>query len=256
MNRTSVRFSCTALAGTSKAGRLPKDADGYYTMPVGGLNVFNSMGEYYTYEGAKELFTGSAPLMRRVRSGCLKGEYGHPRREPGQSMDDFAARVMRIDEKTTCAHFAEIWLDFDNVKDANGRPIIAIMAKVAPSGPMGPALASSLENRMEEVCFSIRAFTADDYVRGVKQRCLKEIVTWDFVHEPGLPMARKFRSPALESFHLESYHESTFERSNIESTLKHASGVAMESTQAAGLNLIRAIGWDIDPKQVPKFLNW
>lgn len=255
MNRNSVRFVCTALAATGKAGRLPKDEDGYYTMPVGGLNVYNSMGEFYTFEGAKELFTGSGALMRRVKSGCLKGEYGHPKPvapiTTDAEMDAFARRVMQVDEGNTCVHFSEIWLDFDNVKDDTGRPIIAIMAKLAPSGPKGPVLAASLENKKEEVCFSIRAFTQDDYVRGVKQRCLKEIVTWDCVTEPGLPMARKYRSPTLES-----YQERTFTKKNIESTLAQCEGVAMESTQASGLNLIRACGWDLDPSKTPRFLNW
>ncbi len=255
MNRPSVRFACTALAGTNKVGRLPKDSDGYYTMPVGGLNVFNSAGEYYVYEQAKELFQGSSPLMRRIRSGCLKGEYGHPKpRAPIKTqadMEEFAARVMSVQEASTCAHFSEIWLDFDSMKDPQGNPIIAIMAKVTPSGPMGPALASSLENKNEEVCFSIRAFTEDIVARGVKQRALREIVTWDYVHEPGLAMARKYRSPVLES-----YQDTTFNKEAIVSTLKQAEGIAMESTQASGLNLIRTLGWDVDPSQVPKFLNW
>lgn len=255
MNQQSVRFVCTALAGTGKAGRLPKDADGYYTMPVGGLNVFNSMGEFYTYEGAKELFTGSGALMRRVKSGCLKGEYGHPKPKAPirteEDMETFARRVMDIDPLNVCAHFAEIWLDFDNVKDERGQSIIAIMAKVAPSGPQGPALAASFENAKEEVCFSIRAFTQDDYVRGVKQRCLREIITWDHVVEPGLAMARKYRSPTLES-----YREQTFTKDQIVASMKDVEGVAMESTRVTGRSLIKACGWDLDPSKTPNYLKW
>lgn len=255
MNQQSVRFVCTALAGTGKAGRLPKDADGYYTLPVGGLNVFNSMGEFYTYEGAKELFTGSGALMRRVRGGTLKGEYGHPKPAgPIRTEDDmevFARRVMQLDEQNISHHFAEIWLDFDNVRDERGQKVIAIMAKVTPSGPKGPALAASFENPKEEVCFSIRAFTQDQSIRGVNQRCLREIITWDYVTEPGIAVARKYRSPTLES-----YQERTFTKEQILASVKEVEGVAMESSRATGLSLIRACGWDIDPSKKPSYLDW
>lgn len=276
MNRPSVRFSCTALAGTGKTGRLPRDADGYYTMPLGGLNVFNSLGEYYTYEGAKELFTSSGALMRRIKTGTLKGEYGHPKPagpiRTQADMEAFAARVMQVREPTTCVHFSDVWLDFDNVKNAQGQKVIAIMGSLTPSGPMGPALEKSLDNPKEEVCFSVRAFTEDKIVRGIKQRELREIVTWDFVTEPGLDVARKYRSPALEAFNgkkaapvdrqraslsaaLETYEDVTFNKEAIMSTIVGVDGLAMESN-AMGLNLIRTLGWDIDPAQVPKYLNW
>lgn len=251
MNFSSVRFACTALSGTKKQGRLPKDADGYYTMPVGGLNVFNSAGDYYTVEGARELFMGSGPLMRRVKSACLKGEEGHPKQEPGQSLDAFAARVMRIEETRVCAHFSDIWLDYDNVKDESGRPIVAIMAKVAPSGPFADSLERSLENRKEDVCFSVRAFTADDIVRGVRLRVLREVVTFDRVTEPGIAQARKYSAPALESF-----SEKVFSKDDIISAVKTYDGVSMESGSISGLNLMRTLGWDIDTNQLPRFLNW
>ena len=163
----NVNFACTTLAGTNKQGILPPDQDGYYTMPVGGLNMFNSAGEFYNYEAAKELFTGSSAFMRRVKTGCLKGETGHPKRLPNQSKDSFAQRVMTIDEKNVCVHFSEIWLDLNSVKDANGKSIVAIMAKLTPSGPNGPSLEKSLNNKKEEVCFSIRAFTEDKFFGGV-----------------------------------------------------------------------------------------
>jgi Peptidase S80 family len=251
MNNT-VRFSATALVGTGKQGILPKDADGYYTMPVGGLNVYNSMGEYYPYEEAKDLFTGSSSLMRRIKSGCLKGEYGHPKKQPGQSDESFVQRVLTIDEKSTCVHFSDIWLDFNRVKDTSGQPVITIMAKLTPSGPLGPALQKSLDNPKEDVCFSIRAFTEDHYRFGVKNRCLREIVIWDFVTEPGLDGARKYRAPALEN-----YDDQIFTKAQVVSAMGECTeGVAMESTRQAGRSLVQSLGWDFDPKSMPRFLKW
>ncbi len=253
----SVRFSCVALKGTGKKGILPKDADGYYTMPIGGLNTFNSMGDYYPYEGAKELFTGSSALMRRIKTGTLKGEYGHPRPPAGfnpkseQDNAAFARRVMTIEEKNTCVHFSEVWLDFDNMKDASGKPIIGIMAKLKPAGPYGPALEESLQNPKEEVCFSIRAFTEDVPMRGMKLRTLKEIVVWDFVTEPGINNARKYHAPSLESFEEQVFTKEVI----VQSMSSEVEGIAMESTRDMGRSLIHSLGWDFKDN-MPSFLKW
>jgi hypothetical protein len=182
----SVHYGCTSLNGTNKAGLIQPDGNGYRKMVVGALNMFNSAGEYYEYERAKSLFDNSSQFMRRVGRGVLKGEYGHPKMIPGQSIQQFATRVLTIDEQNVCAHFREIWLDFDSVKDKDGKAVVAIMAWVKPSGPMGQYLAQSLENSDENVCFSIRAFTDDKMEGRVKKRILKTIVTFDHVLEPGM----------------------------------------------------------------------
>ena len=52
----SIKFTCTSLAGSNRVGTLKKDAQGYYEVVVGALNVFNSAGQFYVYEQAKALF--------------------------------------------------------------------------------------------------------------------------------------------------------------------------------------------------------
>jgi len=245
-----VRFTCSTLSGTGKEGKLPKDQYGYYTQPIGGLNVFNSAGDYYPYESAKHLFTSSSAFMRRISSGCLKGEQGHPKPLPGQSMDSFAQRVMTIDEKNVCAHFSEIWLDYENVRDKNNKPIIAIMGKIKPSGPYAPALEAAYENPKEDVCFSIRAFTNDTRISGIKQRELLEVVTFDFCSEPGITHARKYYSPSLESM-----SESTFTRDAMKNAIKPIPGVSMENGIIKPESLFRLMGWDADLIE-PAFLKW
>ena len=44
MSLNSVRYGCTSLLGVNKAGELKQDANGYYEMIVGGLDVYNSAG--------------------------------------------------------------------------------------------------------------------------------------------------------------------------------------------------------------------
>ena len=247
---SSINFTCTALNGTGKQGRLPKDSDGYYTTPVGALNAFNSTGDFYPYDAAKELFNESSSFMRRVNTGCLKSELGHPKPLPQQAMESFANRVMCIEETRVCGHFSQIWLDFNSVKDETGRPVVAIMAKVAPSGPFASALEKSLENIKEDVCFSIRAFTEDVPIAGVKHRMLRQIVTFDNVVEPGISVARKFRSPTLES-----YNDKVFTKEDIvKSAIPDGNGIVMESTKQFNEDLLSILGWNLLEK--PNFVKW
>lgn len=248
----SVRFSCTSLAGSNKVGNLKRDENGYYEMVVGALNVFNSAGQFYVFEQAKSLFESSSQLMRRVSRGSLRGEYGHPKMLPGMSNEQFANRVMSIYEENTCCHHKDITLDFDRVKDEQGKPVIAIISKVYPSGPMGPALEKSLQNPNENVCFSIRAFTDDYREGGIYKRVLKTIVTWDLVNEPGLATAEKFKSPALEGMDM------SFSRGEIERSVKAAkvSGYAQESALLTADELFTSMGWNVPASAKPTWAKW
>lgn len=250
MTMNSVRYACTSLQGTNKAGLLKPDANGYRPMVVGALNMFNSAGEFYDYERAKSLFDGSSQLQRRVQRGVLKGEYGHPKFEPGMRPEQFAHRVLTIDEDKICCHFKELWLDFNGVKDKDGKAVVAIMAWVKASGPYGQYLRESLENPDENVCFSIRAFTDDKYVNGIKNRYLKTVVTFDHVLEPGMAVAEKFKAPALES-----YDDTIITRGALETAMREVEGVAMESASLAG-DLFKAMGWNLPRGMAPILTRW
>lgn len=197
-----IRFTSTKLATKGKKGILTPDENGYYSLVVGGLNAFNSVKQYYTLEGAKQLFQDSSTLMRRIQNGAVKCEVGHPKKLPGMSDDDYFNRILTIEETNVCAHIAELWLDFD-YHDlnhiGNGRDkVVAIWAKLKPAGPFGPALAAALTNPQENVFFSIRSFTKDYSHHLTTYRVLKTIVTFDWVTESGIATANKWDSPSLE----------------------------------------------------------
>ena len=254
MSLNSVRYGCTSLLGVNKAGELKQDANGYYEMIVGGLDVYNSAGQLYVFEEAKKLFEESGSLLRRVKRGVLRGEYGHPKLQPGMRMEDFMARALVIDEQLCCCHHREIWLDFDRVKDENGKPVIAIMSKVAPSGPFGGALEKSLKNPNENVCFSIRGFTDDFREQGVTKRVLKQIITWDYVNEPGISHAEKYKSPSLESLDEQVVFKNQLE--TAVTRIKSANdAVASESILLTTDELMASMGWRIQGKK-PSYLNW
>jgi len=199
---TMIHFSEVSLSNQNKKGILKPDENGYYTMIIGGLNVFNSVDQYYTLQGSKDLFESSSIFMRRVKSGNLKGEVGHPKRVPGMSIDDYVHRIMSVEDTNVCVHISEVWLDteFGKNNPKHGNPnLVAMYGKLKPSGPKGDALKAAFENPKENVCFSIRALTDDRLVNGTQHRKLVQIVTWDWVIEPGIHIANKWATPVLEN---------------------------------------------------------
>ena len=236
-------YGCTALVGVNKKGILRPSTDGYYTLVVGALNAFNSTGAYYPYETARALFESSGSLMRRIRTGCCKGEMGHPKPLPGQSQRDFIQRVMTIEETRVCCHFRKVWLEEAGYKDAEGRPVVAILAEITPSGPFGPALKASLDNPSENVCFSIRSLTQDHQSpAGYLQKDLKNIICWDCVTEPGLSASVKWSSPALESLQERVFTPELLEAAYTQTGV----GVGLE---ASGLvEIQKDLGWTVTPR--------
>ena len=72
-------------------GSLQKDENGYYKVPLGALNIFNSAGAYYTMNGAKELFESSSDNI----SLHLKNIYGEGELSESLTTEDFS--VVRIE---------------------------------------------------------------------------------------------------------------------------------------------------------------
>jgi len=255
---SKATYSCTALVGSNKAGILKPDEDGYYTIVLGALDVFNSAGSFYPYESAKHLFAESSSLMRRIANGACRAEYGHPKKEKGWSDMDFINRLLVIEEKNVCAHIKNVTIDMASVKDKKtGRPVVALIGKVKPTGPYGHVLEAQLQNPNENVCFSIRSLTDDVVVRGVNHKNIRIVICWDYVNEPGISVANKYQSPALESLEDEvTFLAASF--GNIRDYHKTTS-VGMESSPATVSveSVIDAFGWDNDPADnIPASYKW
>ena len=256
---SSVLFECTSLKGTGKTGVLKPDADGRYEIVVGGLNVLNSAGEWYS--GSNEvlkLFENSGALMRRVKRGVLKGENGHPKWLPGMSENAFINRIFQIEEKNVCCLHTEFYLDFDRIKDpTTGKPIIAIISKVLPSGPLAPMMKAAFEQKYENVCFSVRGFTRNERVRGRTVRTFEEIVTFDYVTEPGIAFAEKYKSPSLERMEERTITKAQLTKIAIENERSHPTTVATESSCIlTPQGLCRSLGWLGQESDKPHYLGW
>ena len=196
-----IKFTETVFSEKGKSGILTPDSDGYYTVVVGALNSYNSAGEFYTAEGALQLFENSSHFMRRIKSGALYAELGHPKKQLDQSMDSFYNRIVSIEETNICGHFSEIWLDFQFGKkhpELNAPDLIAIMAKVKPAGAKANALQLAFENPKQNAAFSIRGLTENKMMNNRVERRLTNIITFDHVTEPGISIADKIMAPGLE----------------------------------------------------------
>lgn len=259
-------LSCTALLGTNKAGTLKCDDDGYYTVILGALDVYNTSGAFYPEASARHLFERSSSLARRIASGNLRGEYGHPRKLPGMELEDFVNRVRDIYEPNVCMHIRKVTVDYTSFRNPQGQPIITIVGEIKPSGPMGPALKEQLENRHEDVCFSIRSMTHDTLsMTGRLTKNLKLIVTWDYVNEPGLANAHKWNAPGLES-HSEAaddfYSQALMEQMILPGQLlamqKHngPSMVSMESSGGVSLESMIEAVTTASSQEKPRSATW
>lgn len=249
---SQIFFTQTQLVGTNKLGILPKDKDGYYTQAIGGLNIHNTSGHLYTAEPeVRRLFTDSASFfLRNIRGGTLRGEVDHPEWPVNMSEDEYAGRMLEIRPTNTCVHWADIWLDDTLNRNEDGSPVWTIMAKFCPSGVHGAMLEKQLANGRENVCFSLRAFTMDRIVTNKRHRRIVEPITFDYVNRPGIPIAEKWKSPALETHHELAVNKPMLDRAFA----RKNNGFGLENSPVSQAELYRSLGYTQGNK--PAFFGW
>ncbi|QZA70951.1 capsid assembly protease [Erwinia phage AH06] len=208
----NISFTCQTLRGTNKAGLLKPDENGYYTVLLGGFNLRNEMGNFYPFNKyLEEIFKASSTFMRRVERGHLRGEMDHPQPWKGMTEREWFSRLRKIDMGNVSHHIRKVTLDFQNYRSQHGETMVAVLGEVKPAGgPIGDKLKASLDNPDEDTCFSIRTLTLDQpMVTGAWRKDVYELVTWDWVPEPGVRNATKYHSPGLESFQEYSFSPQT-----------------------------------------------
>jgi len=197
------KVAFTTIKASTQNADLKKDDRGYYYVTLGALNIFNSANEFYILDkSVEDLFTkDSSVLMRRLKAGYLKGEVGHPKLEQGMSREQFFARNMRIDERNVCVHIRDIILEETDQDSGfgDGSKIVMVSGWIKPSGPHADALERDLENPDVNVAFSIRSFTKNNVVNGVVVKRIGQVITWDWVTEPGIKAANKWTKLGIES---------------------------------------------------------
>lgn len=196
----TVVFECVRLKGLDKLGVIKPDKDGCYTQVIGGLNAHNSSGHLYDLNAGVQFFKDDSSFMRKIGRGVLRAEMGHPKKSLGMRQHEYVDRLLRIEETLVCGTWRKIWLSNEDIKDNLGRKIIPIMGSIYPSGPYKDSLVHGFESPGEQVCFSIRSFTNDTpRPDGTMLKKLLNIITFDYVNEPGMYNAEKLLSPSMES---------------------------------------------------------
>lgn len=235
MSINTLHFGCTALVGTNKGGVLKPDEHGYYDMVLGALEYKNSTGDTYTLSSALELLKPGTPLRRRIERGLLRGECGHPKMQPGMTPEQYFARIHTIEETLISHHISDLYVDMHSVRDNHtGKPIVVFRGKVKPCGPYGPQLKASIDNPKENVAFSVRSITNNKRVGFHWRKDFTNLITFDYVFEPGLYPATKYGVPTLESYSETEIPLDTIE--NLYDT-RCKSGISMESATLIGETL-------------------
>ncbi len=230
-----LTYQPTVLQGTTKVGKLRCDPDGYYDVILGGFDTYNSANAFYTWSSAKSHFDQSSHFMRRVQSAALYGEYGHPVPVPNMDKQAWLMRVLTIDPDRKSHHIRELTIDDETFKNKNGGQMITIFGRVKPSGPRAQALGDSLDNEHENTAFSIRSIT-DDFIdprSGLVIKNMRQIVTYDYVDEPGIKEATKYNHPALENHALTG--ESVFNRATVLAAWRKAKEYESSGFESSGI---------------------
>ena len=225
-----IVFSYVRTGAENK--QIKKDDKGYYFITLGAFNAYNRSGAFYLMDGVRDLVENkSSSLNRRIRDGYLKGEAGHPNYETGMSKVEFYERNLKIEQTRISHNIRDIV--FTDTKTPCGMPgkgnIVLVQAWLKPDGPMGDALKKSLDDPEQNVAFSIRCFTKDEMVNGTVIKQVVQIVTWDWVVEPGMKMANKFDTLNLESLDFTPISLRSLREYNNELSI---------STEAADINVM------------------
>lgn len=227
-------YNCTRLNGTDKKGVLKQDEDGYYYMVIGSLGENNQSGAYYDFHAAKAVFDKSGSLMRRVAAGQMRFEYGHPQREHWMTDDQYLDRIYNIDPNNICCHVRELVLE----ELPGGVIQISAWLKPYEETEKGRLLKSQLDNNYENVSFSIRCLSVDGFVGTRFTKHIKQVICWDYVIEPGIARAEKFRTPSLES--LEVTMDNVVDMERYRQT-KVKSGISLESSSQELVSEMKSI---------------
>lgn len=200
MGAQIAAFSCNALTGKNKVGLLKKDETGYSEVVLGGFDLCNNVGEFYELtRGVVNMFRPGGAVRRMVDSGQWRGECTHPSPEGYKKLQQYLARLRRVDSKFVSHHIKGIRLE--EGKDENGRKCVLAIGYVKGTGPYAAAVDNSLNNPEENISFSVRSITNTNYSTVPTRKEIKVLVTYDHVNEPGIAMATKYNTPSLECLH-------------------------------------------------------
>jgi len=256
MSSNILTFSAIKVYDQNK--EVKQDENGYYYVTLGAINCFNSAGAFYVADGVKDLIENESNLFaKRLTNGYLNGEMGHPTFIPGMSHNDFLIRNLKIEQSNISHHIRAVELiptDEDSGLPGGGK-VIKVMGWIKPAGEKGQYLKEALDNPDQNVAFSVRSLTNDKPVKGVIIKTIMQIITWDWVAEPGISCANKWATMAMESFDLLTIDIADIERT-IENNIKY--NIGLESDNNDIKTMLKEITHraDINTNSIETFNRW
>jgi len=204
MSKGKVIFRVNPTVLEGKQGILPKDDKGRYIVMVGAYNAKNTSGDKYVFtQQVKNLFSKSV-ARTRCADKQLYGEADHPElshfRNKTRSFEEAVAmymdRLWVVPTKNQAHQIHDFW--FEELPDrVDGQPVYGVFNLISPINERQRA---SLENPEENTAYSVRSFIDKEPSR--LQGWLvetTELITWDWVTNPGISYAGKYNTPGLES---------------------------------------------------------
>lgn len=256
MASTPITFSIMKTHDTNK--KIEQDENGYYYVTLGAINSYNSQGMFYIADGVKELVEDHSTLFtRRLKSGYLNGELGHPDLTPGMSKDEFINRNLTIDISNVSHHIRSV--EFVPTNIPSGKPgagnVIKIMGWVKPSGAKGDILKQSLDNPDQNTAFSIRCLTYDDFSVTPATKKIVQIITWDFVIEPGIKCANSWSTLEKTGVAIESKDILTIDLGDSINKLNTCNGLSLEAKE--NLDSLKELEYKMKASnKTDAFNNW
>lgn len=257
-NAPVTSYSNIALAGTGKKGILKKLDNDYFEIILGAFGAFGNGGWLYDTATAMAYIQRNPQFIDMMQKGRCRSEWGHPRRLPGMTDQEWFIRINEIMESNTSSHIRRISTSMDTVVDEKGRKVVAIIGEVRASGPKADEFRRQLENPYEDVNYSIRCFAAKNFTSMRKH--INRIITWDNVFEPGIGVATKYNTPSMESksdvCRMLDYAEFNIERLRHGMT-EHANDESFESV-APYVQILDSLTYVENPTTVamPKSFGW
>lgn len=254
----AAQYGIHAMPGLNKKKSTQGAAEGSYRHILGGFDICNENGIFFPYvDSVKKMFGANGLVRRRLEQGYLRAEYGHPNLS-GMDLREKLSRVALIDPKNVCAHFTSI--SIEPKKDENGKDIVLVYGDITPAGPYADALQKDLDNPNINVAWSVRSFSHPVVYQGRSAIILDDIVTWDYVTEPGIKKACEFTSAVMEGSKLASLEDSfIFTGKDLGFLDQSASmGFTLNHEAESTLRHVRtAYGWEpVRITRMPDFSNW
>ena len=238
MSSQIAKYAAVSMPGVNSSNKLIPDSTGYRRCILGGFNLENHSGVYYPLlPSVKALFETGGIVRRRLDTGLCKGEYGHPKIQ-GMALESALQSLAIVDELLVSHHIKSI--ELKDAKNDQGKDIVLAVGMVRPTGPYGEVLEKQMDNPEENVAFSIRSFTNNAMHLGRPAKVVCDVMTYDFVTEPGISAATKFNSASLE----ELIETLSFTGKELDNAIANLIQAGLES-ECSTLSMVRtSLGWN------------